>query len=134
MYILLIVVTILLCLLLSVVVLVQNPKGGGLDASFGGVSNNTFGAKRTTDFLEKATWGLAIALVVLSILSAVFIGSRNNKSGVAKDIYNANPTTGTTTEGGIVNDEKTVIVGEDDQTIKGNVKTGDAQPVKKDEN
>ena len=56
--------------LLVLVVLVQNPKGGGLSSSFGGgAGNQIMGAKKTTDFLEKATWTLAIALIVLSLAS-----------------------------------------------------------------
>ena len=91
-YIFLIVLTIIICVLLALVVLVQNPKGGGLDASFGGVSNNTFGAKRTTDFLEKATWVLAVALVVMSISSALYIRSWRGDSTV-QDIMNSQPST-----------------------------------------
>lgn len=90
-YIFLIVLTIIICILLALVVLVQNPKGGGLDASFGGVSNNTFGAKRTTDFLEKATWYLAVALVLMSIGSALYIRNWKGDSTV-RDILNDNPT------------------------------------------
>ena len=55
--------------LLVLVVLVQSPKGGGLSSSFGGGGNQIMGAKKTTDFLEKATWTLAIALISLSLLS-----------------------------------------------------------------
>lgn len=56
------------CILLVLVVLVQNPKGGGLSATFGG-GNQVMGVKKTADFLEKATWYLAITLLVLSLLS-----------------------------------------------------------------
>ena len=57
-------------ILLILVILVQNPKGGGLSSSFGGgAGNQVMGAKKTTDFLEKATWILAIALISLSLLS-----------------------------------------------------------------
>ena len=56
-------------ILLVLVVLVQNPKGGGLSSSFGGGGNQIMGAKKTTDFLEKATWTLAIVLIVLSLAS-----------------------------------------------------------------
>ena len=56
--------------LLVLVVLVQNPKGGGLSSSFGGgAGNQIMGAKKTTDFLEKATWTLAITLIALSLAS-----------------------------------------------------------------
>lgn len=61
---------ILVCLLLILIVLVQNPKGGGLSSSFGGSGTQVFGGvKKTTDFLDKGTWALAIILVVL-VLSA----------------------------------------------------------------
>ncbi len=55
--------------LLSIVVLVQNPKGGGLNASLGGVSNQVFGAKKSSDIVEKTTWFLALAVFVLSLIS-----------------------------------------------------------------
>lgn len=72
-YILLVILTIIICVVLAFFVLIQNPKGGGLDANFGGVSNNTFGAQRTTDFLEKGTWYLAIALLAVSLASGILI-------------------------------------------------------------
>lgn len=62
----LIILLILVTVLLIVVVLVQNSKGGGIASNFG-VNSNQFGVKKTSDFLEKLTWGLAIALVVLSL-------------------------------------------------------------------
>jgi preprotein translocase subunit SecG len=54
--------------LLVLVILVQNPKGGGLSSAFGGDSPQMLGGvKKTTDFLDKATWSLVIALFVLVI-------------------------------------------------------------------
>ena len=54
--------------LLVLVILVQNPKGGGLSAAFGGDSPQMLGGvKKTTDFLDKATWSLVIALFVLVV-------------------------------------------------------------------
>ena len=58
------------CILLILIVLVQNPKGGGLSSSFSS-SNQFMGVKRTADFVEKATWGFAAALLVLSILATI---------------------------------------------------------------
>ena len=58
------------CILLILIVLVQNPKGGGLSSSFSS-SNQYMGVKRTADFVEKATWGFAAALLVLSILATI---------------------------------------------------------------
>ncbi len=58
------------CILLILIILVQNPKGGGLASSFSS-SNQFMGVKRTADFVEKATWGFAAALLILSILATV---------------------------------------------------------------
>ena len=70
MYTIFAILIIITSILLVLVVLVQNPKGGGLSSSFGGgAGNQIMGAKKTTDFLEKATWTLAIALISLSLLS-----------------------------------------------------------------
>ena len=74
MYVVISVLIIIICLLLGLIVLIQNPKGGGLDSSFGS-ANQLGGVKKTTDFLEKATWTLAIAIMVLSIVSSSFQGS-----------------------------------------------------------
>lgn len=64
----------LICLMLMLAVLIQNPKGGGLDSSFGGSgANQMFGAARSTDLIEKITWGLAIALFVLCIVTAIMV-------------------------------------------------------------
>ncbi len=56
------------CALLLLVILVQNPKGGGLSSTFGD-GNQFMGVKKTSDFLEKSTWGLALALVALTLMS-----------------------------------------------------------------
>ena len=70
------VLTGLVCLLLMGAVLIQNPKGGGIDSTFGGSSaNQMFGAAKSTDFIEKLTWGLAAALFILCIISAILVGS-----------------------------------------------------------
>ena len=72
MYYLIIVLVILASILMCGIVLIQESKGGGLASSFAS-SNQIMGVRKTTDFLEKATWGLAVAMVVLSIVSAAFI-------------------------------------------------------------
>lgn len=71
------VLTILVCLILGGIILIQNSKGGGLDSSFSS-SNQIMGVKRTGDFLEKATWTLAITLVVLCIASTMYSGNRSD--------------------------------------------------------
>lgn len=66
----------LVCLLLMGAVLIQNPKGGGIDSTFGGSqANQMFGASKQTDFIEKITWSLAIALFTLCIIAARLVGS-----------------------------------------------------------
>jgi len=59
---------IIVCVLLTLVVLIQNPKGGGIAANFTS-PNQIMGANRSTDVVEKATWILAITLIVLSLAS-----------------------------------------------------------------
>jgi preprotein translocase subunit SecG len=48
---------------LGIIVLIQNPKGGGLSSSLGSVGNQLMGVKQTTDILEKSTWGFAVYCV-----------------------------------------------------------------------
>lgn len=72
MYYLIIALVILASVLMCGIVLIQESKGGGLASSFSS-SNQIMGVRKTTDFLEKATWGLAIAMVVLSVVSASFV-------------------------------------------------------------
>ena len=67
------VLVIVVCVLLVLIVLIQNPKGG-LDSAFS-TNNQVMGVRKTTDFLEKATWTMGIALVVLSIASSAFNSS-----------------------------------------------------------
>lgn len=56
------------CFLLVVVIMVQNPKGGGLSSTFGS-SQTIGGVQNTTDFLDKSTWTLAAVLIALILLS-----------------------------------------------------------------
>ncbi len=58
---------------LGFVVLVQNPKGGGLSGNVGGLSNNTMGVKQTTDVLEKGTWLFAGIIALLALTSTLFL-------------------------------------------------------------
>ena len=72
MYPLIIVLVILSAICMCGIVLIQESKGGGLASGFSS-SNQIMGVRKTTDFLEKATWGLAIIMVVLSVVSAAFV-------------------------------------------------------------
>jgi preprotein translocase subunit SecG len=60
--------------LLILSILIQNPKGGGIDSTFGGQgANQLFGVARSTDFIEKLTWGLIASLFILCIITAMFV-------------------------------------------------------------
>ena len=69
MYLLFIGLIVFVSVLMCGIVLIQNSKGGGLASSFAS-SNQIMGVRKTTDFLEKATWTLAIAIALLSIAAA----------------------------------------------------------------
>ncbi len=71
-------------ILLAITVLAQNSKGGGLAANLSS-TNQVMGVRKTADFVEKLTWGLAISLLVLSLLSVGFTGS-NGKVNVKSEI------------------------------------------------
>ena len=71
--ILFVILIILACAILGLIILVQNPKGGGLAGNVGGFSNQLMGVKQTTDVLEKGTWVLAVVVALLCLFSAVFI-------------------------------------------------------------
>lgn len=72
MYTLITVLIFIVCILLVLIVLVQNSKGGGLASNFQS-SNQVMGVRKTTDFLEKGTWFLAGALLLLSVAGSAFI-------------------------------------------------------------
>ena len=74
-----IVLSVIVSLLLIGVVLIQKSKGGGLSSSFAG-SNQIMGVRRTTDFVEKATWTLASIICVLAIASAFVMDDMNQSS------------------------------------------------------
>tara|TARA_Y100001949_G_scaffold147151_1_gene130970 strand:- start:138 stop:470 length:333 start_codon:yes stop_codon:yes gene_type:complete len=68
------------CFLLILVVMVQNPKGGGLSSTFGGGQQQIGGVQKTTDFLDKSTWVLAIVLGSLILISNVSLMNDVNDS------------------------------------------------------
>jgi preprotein translocase subunit SecG len=80
MYLLFIVLIVIVSVLMCGIVLIQNSKGGGLASSFAS-SNQIMGVRKTTDFLEKATWTLAIAIAVFCVFTAYLLPSRNAGAG-----------------------------------------------------
>jgi preprotein translocase subunit SecG len=91
MYTVVTVLIIIVCVLLMLVVLVQNSKGGGLASGFAG-SNQVMGVKKTTDFIEKLTWGLALTLVILCLVASFSLPTKEARvsgSSLQEQIDNA---------------------------------------------
>lgn len=84
-YITLSVIIVVASVLLTLIVLVQNSKGGGLAANFA-AGNTTFGVRQTADFLEKTTWVLAAVVLVLCVVATFFTPKAS--SGAASSIEN----------------------------------------------
>jgi len=94
MYIVISVLIFIICALLILIVLVQNSKGGGLSSTFAS-SNQIMGVRKTTDFLEKATWTLSGTMIALCIVASLVIprGEEAGKSAIQEKINNvATPT------------------------------------------
>ncbi len=77
----------IVCFLLIVVVMVQNPKGGGLSSTFGS-SQQIGGVQKTTDFLDKSTWTLGIVLIGLILLSSLSFESENTSKIIDDSVLN----------------------------------------------
>ena len=95
-YILFVIFIVIASLLMIGIVLIQESKGGGLASNFSS-SNAIMGVRKTTDFVEKATWGLAASLVVFSIGCAHFAPVSAGESSVmektATETQTTNPNT-----------------------------------------
>ena len=97
MTILFIILIVLASVILGLIVLVQNPKGGGLAGNIAGFSNQFMGVKQTTDVLEKGTWIFAGVIAALCLVSVFFISGRGGSvENKAKDV--TVPTSGQTTQ------------------------------------
>src|SRR6187402_2078410 len=70
-----VILVILASVILGLIVLIQNPKGGGLAGNIAGFSNQFMGVKQTTDVLEKGTWLFAGIIGLLCLFSSMFISS-----------------------------------------------------------
>jgi len=81
-------------ILLGLIVLIQNPKGGGLAGNVAGFSNQFMGVKQTTDVLEKGTWILAGVIVFLCLISSLLINRPTESNDMIRKI---NPNSGSTT-------------------------------------
>ncbi|KIC64726.1 preprotein translocase subunit SecG [Chryseobacterium taiwanense] len=81
---LLMVLIMIASVLLTIVIMAQNPKGGGLSSTFGGASSAQFGVQRTNDFMEKATWTLGGTIIVLILISVVITGKPSQAAPAAQ--------------------------------------------------
>ena len=81
-FIFLMIVLMAICVMLTLVILSQNPKGGGLSSTFGGGGSQMFGVQRTNDFLDKATWTLAAIIAAVIILSNVMIPRASSQNRI----------------------------------------------------
>jgi len=84
----LICISVFISVLLIIVVLIQKSKGGGLASNFAG-SNQIMGVRRTNNFIEKATWTLAIIVCFLSLMSGIMM--RGNETGNQPMVKDVNP-------------------------------------------
>lgn len=85
MYSVLVILAVVVAILLTLIVLIQESKGGGLASGFAS-ANALAGVRKTTDFVEKATWTLAAALVVLAILTVYATPKADNAASVVTDM------------------------------------------------
>ena len=105
-YTFLIVLIVIAAILMVGIVLIQESKGGGLASSFASY-NQIGGVRKTTDFIEKTTWGLAAFMVVVSIICAYVAPRGQHESSVIDNIENplTNPETPTGFGASAVQDE-----------------------------
>jgi len=95
MTILFLILVVLASALLGIIVLIQNPKGGGLAGTFGGLGNQIMGVKQTNDVLEKGTWLFAGIVGILCITSTLFFSGSSSTPG--SDVLKNLKTSGGTT-------------------------------------
>ena len=87
MYTLFVILIVIAAILMIGIVLIQESKGGGLSSSFAGY-NQVAGVRKTTDFIEKATWALAAAMVIISVVCAWVAPTATADSSVMENIEN----------------------------------------------
>ena len=100
MYTLLVILVVIASIFMCLIVLIQESKGGGLASGFAS-GNQVMGVRKTTDVIEKLTWGLAVAMVVLSVASVYFIPSATSGASVMENIAIEQQTTAPTNLPGI---------------------------------
>ena len=88
MYLFLVILMVVAAILMCFIVLIQNSKGGGLASGFSS-SNEILGVRKTTDVLEKLTWGLAVFMVIASIATAYVVPSASQQESAKKSNLNS---------------------------------------------
>ncbi|MFN8238561.1 MAG: preprotein translocase subunit SecG [Chitinophagales bacterium] len=73
---------IVVCLFIIMIVLIQNPKGGGLTGGLGSAASNVIGVQSAGDVMEKTTWGSAIVLLALCVLTAFVVPKSGSKEQI----------------------------------------------------
>lgn len=86
------VLIIIASVVLGLIVLIQNPKGGGLSGSLSGFGNQLMGVKQSTDILEKGTWIFAAIVGLLCLASPAFIPKDGSSSSDNDNLINDAPT------------------------------------------
>ena len=100
MYNLFVILVVIASVFMCLIVLIQESKGGGLASGFAS-GNQVMGVRKTTDVIEKLTWGLAAAMVLCSVLSVYFIPSVQGDASVMESIATEQQTTAPTNLPGI---------------------------------
>jgi preprotein translocase subunit SecG len=111
------ILVIIASVVLGLIVLIQNPKGGGLSASLGGFSNQLMGVKQTTDVLEKGTWLFAAILGILCLVSPAFIPKGGTRSSTNDELLK-----------GVSAPAKSVVPSGNNTQMPGTAKPGDSTP------
>jgi preprotein translocase subunit SecG len=81
------------CIALGFLILIQNPKGGGLSGNIAGFNNQFMGVKQTTDVLEKGTWIFASVIAILCLFSVIFMKGGGGSDNDILDKINTNQST-----------------------------------------
>lgn len=87
------ILVVLACVILALIVLIQNPKGGGLSGTIAGFNNQFMGVKQTNDVLEKGTWLFAGIIGLLCLVSTLFFRGSTQTPGADTGILQQMPTT-----------------------------------------
>ena len=92
MYILFVILIVLASLCMIGIVLIQESKGGGLASAFSS-ANSSFGVRQTTNFIEKTTWTLAAAMVIISVICAYVAPNATSEGSVIEKAATEQSTT-----------------------------------------